>query len=288
MMKLSVIIPCYNSATFLGDQLEALATQQYKGEWEVIISDNGSTDRSIEIAKGYRSRLPELKIVDSSDKKGAGHARNVGVKVATGDGFLFCDADDAVGAGWLSAMANALGMYDFVAGAFEGSLLNPGAVFKGRPVPQTHSLQEYDYPKFFPHAGGGNLGVRRHVHERVGGFNESMPRLQDTDYCWRIQLAGVELHFVADAVLHMRLQNTLIGSLKQAFLWGRYNVLLYKTYRQHGMPPLFWKKGVRIWLNLLKAFPRLRTRVGLEKWLRQIIWRLGRIDGCLRYKVLAI
>lgn len=287
-MKLSVIIPCYNSSDTIGDQLEALAEQDYQGDWEVIFSDNGSTDRSIEIVEKYRNRLPGLRIVDSSDKKGAGHARNMGAKAATGEVFLFCDADDVVGAGWLRAMDRALAQHDFVAGAFEGKKLNPGPESRNRPVPQTRSLQEYDYPTFLPHAGGGNLGVHRHVHERVGGFDESMPRLQDTDYCWRVQLAGFELHFAADAVLHMRLRSSLLCSLKQACLWGRYNVLLYRNYRQHGMPLLHWKRGLNGWFHLFRRIPRLRSRLGFERWLRQIVWKLGRIEGCFRYKVLAL
>jgi glycosyltransferase involved in cell wall biosynthesis len=287
-MKLSVIIPCYNSSSCISNQLEALAKQKYKGKWEVIVSDNGSTDGTVSIVESFRGLVPELRIVDSSEKKGPGHARNVGARAATGDALLFCDADDEVGVGWLSAMSRAMDRHDFVAGAFEGKKLNAGGISLGRNLPQQSSLQAYDYPPFLPHAGGGNLGVRRYVHESVGGFDESMPRLQDTDYCWRIQLAGFGLHFVSDAVLHMRFRNTLTGTWKQAFLWGRYNVLLYKKYRPYGMPLLDWKKGLKIWVDLLRQLPRLRTRTGLERWLREVMWRLGRIDGCLRYNVLAL
>jgi hypothetical protein len=86
----------------------------------------------------------------------------------------------------------------------------------------------------------------------------------------------------------MRFRNTLAGTWKQFFLWGRYNVLLYKKYRPYGMPLLDWKKGLKIWVGLLRQLPRLRTRTRLERWLRAVVWRLGRIDGCLRYKVLAL
>jgi len=286
-MKISVIIACYNAQDFIGEQMEALARQEYAGEWEVIVSDNGSKDGSVEVVERYRRYLPNLIIVDSGDKKGAAHARNLGVMAASGDVLLFCDADDVVSSGWLSAMAKALHKHDFVAGAFEGEKLNSGLRSKGRSIKQTRSLQEYNYPDFLPHAGGGNLGVRRYVHERVGGFDETMPRLMDTDYCWRIQLAGFGLHFVPDAVLHMRLRNTLVGSLKQAHLWGRYNVSIYKKYRPHGMPPLKLERAIRGWVQLIKALPLIRSRLQFDKWLRQFAWRLGRLEGCLRYRVMA-
>jgi glycosyltransferase involved in cell wall biosynthesis len=288
MMKLSVIIPCYNSADYIADQLEALAGQEYKDDWEVIVSDNGSTDRSIEIIESYRHRLPDLRIVDSGDKKGAGHARNIGVKASTGDVLLFCDADDAVSTGWLRAMARALCHHDFVAGAYEGTRLNSELALKYRKVPQRDALQIYKYPPFLPHAGGGNLGVKRYVHERVGGFDESMPRLQDTDYCWKIQLSGVKLHFVEDAVVHIRLRDTKTGILKQALMWGRFNVFIYKKYRGRGMPVLHLKKGILAWIRLFKRLLKIRTKSGLDSWLWQIAWRTGRVEGCLRYNVLAL
>lgn len=287
-MKLSVIIPCYNSADYIADQLEALASQKYEDDWEVIVSDNGSTDRSIEIIESYRHRIPELRVVDSGDKKGAGHARNIGVQASTGDALLFCDADDVVGAGWLRAMAKALSRHDFVAGPFEGTRLNPASVLEYRKVPQTDSLQIYKYPPFLPHAGGGNLGVKRRVHERVGGFDESMPRLQDTDYCWKVQLSGVDFHFVEDAVVHIRLRDTNTAILKQALMWGRFNVYIYKKYRSRGMPALHLRKGILAWIRLFMRLPKIRTRSGIEAWLWQIAWRTGRVEGCLRYNVLAL
>ena len=98
-MKLSIIIPCLNAADTIGEQLQALSIQSWNGQWEVIISDNGSTDDTLKVVGKYRESLPELRVVDSSDKPGAAHARNIGCGAATGDAFLFCDADDAVGNG---------------------------------------------------------------------------------------------------------------------------------------------------------------------------------------------
>src|SRR6266545_10527 len=107
-MKLSVVVPCFNSAKTIAIQLEALANQTWSEPWEVIVADNGSTDSSVAIAESYKKRLPHLRIVDASDRRGAGHARNVGAAAAAGDLLAFCDADDEVAPGWLSAMGQAL------------------------------------------------------------------------------------------------------------------------------------------------------------------------------------
>jgi len=52
-MKLSVIIPCYNEADTIATQLEVLAKQYWSEPWEVIVSDNGSTDDSLAIVEKY-------------------------------------------------------------------------------------------------------------------------------------------------------------------------------------------------------------------------------------------
>ena len=132
-VKLSVIIPCYNGAKTIAVQLEALAFQQWSEPWEVIIADNGSTDDSIAIVERYRHRLPHLRIVDASARKGQPYALNVGAQAASGEALVFCDADDEVGPGWLAAMGEALSKYDFVACRFETKKLNSPKFYQKSP-----------------------------------------------------------------------------------------------------------------------------------------------------------
>ena len=284
-MKLSVIIPCFNAANTIAVQLEALTHQHWCEPWEVIVSNNGSTDETLAIVEQYQEKLPNLRIVDSSDHRGAAHARNVGASVAVGDALAFCDADDEVAPGWVAAMGEALSNYEFVAGKSDYNKLNEPWL-KYRNFPQQDKLQEYKYPPYLPHAASCNLGVRRSVHEAIGGFDETMLQLEDTDYCWRIQLAGIELHFVKDAVVHYRLRQMLEG-LHQARLWGEYNILLYKKYRPLGMPKLSSKAGVRNWWKLLKKFPQVLSKKDRARWMWKFAWRIGRLQGSLKYRVLA-
>lgn len=285
-MKLSVIIPCFNAADTIAVQLEALANQNWSEPWEVIVSDNGSTDDTVAVAEQYQSKMA-LRVVDSSDRKGAAHARNVGVLAAASEAIAFCDADDEVAPGWVAAMGTALSCYDFVACRREYEKLNEPWALKYRKLSQVDGLQEYTDPPFLPHASSSTIGVKRSVHEAVGGFDETLLRLQDTDYCWRIQLAGIELHFVPDAVVHYRFRPTLKGNFHQTRLWGEYNVLLYKKYRSLGMPPISWKHGVRAWWLLLSRLPQIHSQEGRVKWVRRFARRLGRLYGCIKYRVVA-
>jgi len=79
-VDVSVVIACRDEACFLVRQLAAVAAQECALSWELVIADNGSADRSIEIAEGFRSRLPSLRIVDASGHVGPAAARNEGVR----------------------------------------------------------------------------------------------------------------------------------------------------------------------------------------------------------------
>jgi glycosyltransferase involved in cell wall biosynthesis len=287
-MKLSVIIACYNGADTIATQLEALADQRWPERWEVIVVDNRSTDRSMAIVEGYRNRLPNLRIVDAWDRQGQAYALNVGVRNSTGEALLFCDADDQVAPGWLAAMGRALSEHDFVACRFDTDRLNAPWVAQSHPNPQRDGLNRYRYPPYLPHAGGCGLGVRRSHHEAIGGFDESIPIVQDTDYCWRLQRAGIELHFVPDAVLYVRYRSTLRGLYRQARGYGMGNVLLYKRYRPLGMPPLARKDGVAAWRKLLWTLPRIRGKAAFARWTWDFAWRVGRLEGSIKYRVFAL
>jgi len=287
-MKLSVIIPCLNAAATVADQLEALAAQEYAAAWELIVADNGSRDETREIVDAYRSKIPDLRLVDAADRRGQAYAKNVAARVAEGEGLLFTDADDRVGAGYLAAMARALAEHEFVACRYDDEALNEPWMRRCQSTPQRHGLNPYTYPPFLPHAGGSSLGIRRSVHEQIGGFDESLPALEDTDYCWRVQLAGCELHFVPDAVVHVRYRRTLAAMYRQAFQYAVFNVLLYKRYRPRGMPRLPWYAGVGSWGKLVLRMPQLLSRGGRAAWLWQLAWRLGRLHGSMRYRVWAL
>lgn len=287
-LKLSVVIPCLDAEATLADQLEALSGQGWPGGWEVILADNGSTDGSRAVAERFRGRLPGLRIVDASDRRGQAHARNLGAAAATGDALLFVDADDQVAPGWLEALGRAFARHEFVACRYDNEALNPPWVQRTHMNPQKDGVTRYDYPDYLPHAGGGGLGVLRRVHEEVGGFDESMAALEDTDYCWRIQLAGHELAFAPDAVVRIRHRHDPRGIFRQGRSYGKHNVLIYKKYRSRGMPRLGWLPGVLRWGKLVLRTPLLLlTREGRARWLWQLGWRLGRLEGCWKYRVIA-
>lgn len=289
-VKVSVIIPCYNGGEALRMQLNALAAQQCPEAWEVVLVNNRSTDNSVDIAKQFMDHIPDLRIIEALDKQGQPYALNVGINAARGDKILLCDADDMVGKGWLQAMVTAFENNDIVAARFDIRKLNAPEVINTRGShPQETGLVNYDYPPYYPHVGGGSLGFKRCFYDAANGFDAAFPALHDTDFCWKVQHMGKKIHFVKDAVVHVRYRETLRENYQQAKYYGEYNVKLYKKYKQFDIPQINWKKGIRSWLGLFKLRRILALRSANKRgnYFWQLGWQLGRLKGCIKYRVLA-
>ena len=286
-MRLSVIIPCYNAASTIEAQLKALANQDWSEPWEVIVANNRSTDNSMEIVEVFKGEIPNLRIVDASARQGQPYALNVGVEAARGDVVAFCDADDEVGKGWVAAMGEALSKYDFVASSVDTEKISESWVFAGLGMhPQAKGLNKIWYPPYLSHAGGGTLGVKRELHQLVDGFDESLPYLHDTDFCFKLQLAGVELHFVPDAVVHVRLRDTLCGIFHQADHFAEYNVKLYDKYRllTGSEVPHPWRRYFRDWKKWMSRMSKTRSKKDLAPLAWSLGLQVGLLRGAVKYK----
>ncbi len=226
---LSVVIAAHNAADTLGMQLEALVGQAPGLGWEVVLADNRSTDTTVAVAQSFADRL-DLRVVSAPAKPNAAYARNVAVATCETPWIAFVDADDMVAEGWVEAMAGALREHQFVAGRLDAHLLNTPAIVRTRPVPQSTELQWWSVGLPLPHAGGGNLGVHRSVYASVGGFDEELGGLQDVDFCWRVQLAGVPLRFLPEATLHVRLRSSLRAMWRQGRNYGAAQAEIERRY----------------------------------------------------------
>ena len=95
-MKVSVIVPVYNVEKYLFECLKRLVCQSLQ-EIEIILVNDGSTDKSLDIMLEYEKRFPDkILIVNNADNSGAGGARNIGLQYASGEYIGFVDADDIV------------------------------------------------------------------------------------------------------------------------------------------------------------------------------------------------
>lgn len=277
-MKLSVIIPCYNGGKTLAAQLDALAEQVWDQPWELILADNGSTDNSRDIARLYMDKIPHLQILDASARRGVSYARNVGVCVAQAEAVVFVDADDVVAPGWLAAIGEALQRHQVVASAFDYTQLNSQKEQEYMKGNQATGLQQLWYPPYAFHAGGCGLGVHKSVHNAIGGFDETLQRLQDTDYCLRIQQQGIALKFIPEALIYIRNSTSLQGVFYQGRSWAKYNTWLYKHYRGPDRLPKAWRN---YWLDWFRLAKRLLRRGATPKVVFQLGWQVGLTQGAI-------
>src|SRR2546423_3757367 len=101
-MQFSVIVPAYNAETTLADTLASLHDQTFP-DWEAIIVDDGSTDRTAEIAASWAGQDNRFRLVRQANG-GESAARNTGISAAQHNWLLFLDADDWVSRQYLQRM----------------------------------------------------------------------------------------------------------------------------------------------------------------------------------------
>jgi len=89
----SIITPTFNSQKFIEQTINSVLEQSYNN-WELIIIDDGSSDKTVDTIKGYTSKHPNIFLIANKTNQGAGLSRNKGIQAAKGDFITFLDADD--------------------------------------------------------------------------------------------------------------------------------------------------------------------------------------------------
>ena len=90
--KVSVVIPCYNQARFLGEAIQSVLSQGYT-DFEIIVVDDGSKDGTEEVASGYAKEDSRVRLI-RQENRGLPEARNRGLAESGGEYVVFLDSDD--------------------------------------------------------------------------------------------------------------------------------------------------------------------------------------------------
>lgn len=181
---ISVVIPAYNEEKYLGKTLKTVISQDYPEEnYEVIVVDNNSNDRTSEVAKGFKVTVVECKT------KGVSAARQAGAGVAKGEIIVYTDADTVVPRDWLTKISRYFQDEEIAA-------LTGTAVF-GK-TDWVNSLLAMGYPVFMQlqfllgkkALNGFNLAIRKTVFEKIGGFDVGLASAEDVDLGMRASKEG--------------------------------------------------------------------------------------------------
>lgn len=205
MLKVTVIVPCYNYGHFIGEALDSIVAQTYEN-WECIIVDDGSTDNSMVVIADYVGRDNRFKYI-YQENKGLSAARNTGIKHATGELLQFLDADDLLETRKLESHVKFLVEHPAVGIVFGEaryfSAEDPGELFasingKNQPVTKKISGTGSDILKFLLVDNimvVSSPVVRKTVVESVGLFDETLKALEDWEYWLRCALSGIYFEF---------------------------------------------------------------------------------------------
>jgi glycosyltransferase involved in cell wall biosynthesis len=288
-VRLSVVIPVRNEASLITEQLDALSAQQWDGEWEVIVVDNGSTDGTRDVVLEYADRWPRLRYIFADDQADQSYAANRGVEASIGDAVLFCDADDVVASGWLTAMADGLRDHLVVTGPNELDLLNPAwlAGSRGRSAEQSVG----SFFGIFPLVRGNNYGVRREVWSITGPLAEGFSRhgvLADQEFALRCWMHGIEIGGVAGGVVHYRYRRDARALWRQGLAYGSHRPLIARMLRDAGRTTPSKFAGWKSWLLVALKLPTVVTRSGRARWLWIAGNRAGQILGSVRYRIIML
>lgn len=175
----SVIIPCYNHAHFLGEAIESVLCQTY-APVEVIVVDDGSTDEIAQIIVAY----PTIRYI-RQDNLGVARARNIGLSHSKGTYLLFLDADDRLLPDAVDIGVRALAARKDCAFAF-GPHLSIGTRQSLSELPRDY---DYDFHELLKRNFIGNPGsvlYNRWVFSHVPGFDESNSAAADYDMYLRV------------------------------------------------------------------------------------------------------
>lgn len=182
--KVSVIIPTLNEEKYLSKCLRSINEQDFDGEFEIIVVDSGSTDRTVKLAKSLVDKIIVHK------RRPVGFTRNLGVKFAEGDYIAFIDADTIASKGWLKSIDKRLSCAN-VAGVtgptlpFDGSQLD-SMIYKF----SMGWLQHFSMIFGLPHVGAANCAYRREPFLRCGGFDEERVLSEDLALSLKIRHEG--------------------------------------------------------------------------------------------------
>lgn len=204
----SVIIPAYDEEAFVAEAIESCLAQTYP-RVETIVVDDGSTDRTAEIAAGY----DEVELIRLRPNRGLPAARNAGVAASNGEILAFLDADDVMLPERLRIQVDhLLGDTDFGCNiASQEILLEEGAPLpfwaRGTETPVFSSPGVLE-PTDTPDAYTVTMVFPRSLFDEIGGFDETLLHGgEDADILMRIGEAGVEIARLKEVVLRRRIHH---------------------------------------------------------------------------------
>ena len=267
-VAVSIIIPALTEEKMIGRCLESLAALDFARErFEVIVVDNGSTDRTREIAESFQDRL-NLRVLEKRGARISG-LRNLGAHDAQGGTVAFLDADCLAPKEWLERIIPLLPAAGAgVVGAHY--LLPEDSTWVGRTW---HRYQEAEKAGEVSHVPAGDLVMRREDFLRIGGFDESIQTNEDYELCERARANGMTVRAVPEiGVVHLGTAQSLRVFFRKQVWHGTHviKVFLRNISGSHNWKAVLFAAWTLFWLIAMVASAAWAT-VDRRMWWAPVI-----------------
>lgn len=217
---ISVVIPVRNGGADLARCLQAIRRQQ-AGAVEIVVVDSGSTDSSVEVARGHGARVHEI----PASEFGHGRTRNLGASLAGGDVLVFTSQDAyAADDRWLELLVEPLER-DEVAGSYGRQLPHHDATpperyfldFLYGPTSRVQRLEGGGEPSFEQTLFSNVSSAMRRATWEAFPFADDLIMSEDQEWSRRVLRAGLEVAYVAEAVVHHSHRYTVAAAFRRFF-----------------------------------------------------------------------
>ena len=207
----SVIIPAYNGDRYIAEAVESVLIQNYPS-FEIIVVDDGSTDRTSEVLQPYRSRIRYL----SQSNQGVAAARNRGIEAAEGELIALLDQDDCFLPNKLTAQVAVFTAHPTVAVVNSGWQLIDADGNLISQIEPWHNLPQLTIKTWLTRTPllPSALMFRREVWETVGRFHSGFDGVDDVEFIWRVALAGYKAMWLPQITVNYRQHSYTVSEQK--------------------------------------------------------------------------
>ena len=251
----SIVIPVFNRSQEIDELLNSLTHQTYKKSFEVIIVDDGSTDKSDLIVNKYKEKLNVHYFY--KENSGPGKSRNYGMKKAQGNYFIIIDSDCILPENYLLEVDYALdNNYSEAYGGADTALPNFTHIQKAINYAMTSFLttgglrgSESKNKKF--QLRSYNLGLSKNAFEKTGGFaNQHFG--EDIDLTYRLWKNNLSTQFIQKTFVYHKRRTSFKQFFKQTFNFGAARPILNKKY-SNTSKLTFWFPSLFIIFSVLSV-----------------------------------
>ncbi len=219
---ISVIIPVLDDPAGVRDTVESLLAQTHPPEpWEIVVVDNGSSDDTLAVARGYERHHPGRVRVVCEHRTGSYAARNRGIEVASGEILCFIDADMRAPPSFLAELARFLDRHPGVDYVAYGVRVEAEVNTVAATYERLYAFQMRRYFERQHYSGAACLTVRRRLVEQVGAFDARLESGGDREFGQRVHAAGMEQAFLEPLELRHPARIGIASLVAKAMRVGR-------------------------------------------------------------------